>query len=375
MANRFLYAIAILLLAFIACNPIHAATVYVAQGDLVTVPQIYPNGTCWLFPNSGVGDLDYYDYPSKFNSETNQTYCTISKEFTANKEAGNYNLVYESPVLINGYSFKDISYVNGTLQSALGYVKPIDINGLDAPVIQNKLESLILTDHLNNVSVDRVVIEKPLLSITSLGPITDQVYALHKTSPDSDGIVTTDIISSPFYRISGRTNLPNGTKITIKVDETRFFSQHAKDSKYIFTTTASRPPEMDSAQWSCDFGFNVNDLPAGWHDITVYGGDLVSTVKFKVDQQIKPTPTPTEYINYLSNGDIAPIIVNHTITVIQTQYVDRWHTATPTPDITDALGNKIDYPYEPGATVPPEVGLICLLAIAVIILMRGYKKK
>lgn len=375
MANRFLYAIAILLLAFIACNFVNASTVYVAQGDSVTLPQIYPNGTCWLFPDNGIANPNYFDYAAQYNNKTNGSYCTIPKEFTANVQAGNYQMVYESPVVINGHSFKDISYVNGTLQSALCYVRPIDITGLDASATQTKLESLILSNHLNNVSVDTVIIEKPLLSITSLGPITYQVYALHKASSDSDGIVTTDIISSPFYRISGRTNLPNGTKIIIKVDEIRFFSQHAKDSKYIFTTTASRPPEMDSAQWSCDFGFNVNDLPAGWHDITVYGGDLVSTVKFKVDQQIKPTPTPTEYINYLSNGDIAPIIVNHTITVIQTKYVDRWHTATPTPDITDALGNKIDYPYEPGATVPPEVGLICLLAIAVIVLTRGYKKK
>ena len=121
----------------------------------------------------------------------------------------------------------------------------------------------------------------------------------------------------------------------------------------------------------------IQNMPPGWHEITIYAGSLVTTSRFKIDQrEWTPAPTPTQYVNYLSNGDIAPVTI--IVTVMQTpeiRYQDRWHTATPTPDITDALGKKVSYPYAAGDVIPAWVGLVGLILIIGIVLAKGWKKK
>lgn len=366
---KFGIALFILALLFIGISPSLATRIYVAQGDTAFMPEQSPNGTCWIFPDNGVMlDDSLLDYPAL--QRGNQTYCVIDNKTTANLPAGTYNILYEAPASINGQQFKDISYNNKTYISALSYVKPFSISGMDAPTAMQRLEKLILTNHLNNVSVDQVIVEKPVLTIKSFGPISKDAYTILNRATDN-AVVTTEQIYSPFYRIAGTSNLPNNTKITVQIDETRYFAQH--NASYTYTTTFSRPQDQAEAAWSCDIAMDINSMPAGWHDITVTAGSLTTTTRFKVDQQAVPSPTPTQYVNYLSNGDIAPVTV--TVTVIQTQFVDRWQTATPTPAITDALGNIINYPYEPGNTIPPEAGVGCLIVIAGIILMRDVKKK
>ena len=117
----------------------------------------------------------------------------------------------------------------------------------------------------------------------------------------------------------------------------------------------------------------VNEMPNDWHEITVYGGRLETSNRFKVDTDSwTPGPTPTAYYHYLSNGDIAPVTI--TIPVPgPTQFIDRWHDATPTPDITDALGGKVDYPYVPGEMVPSWIGIAGLVFMAGIVLVRDFK--
>jgi hypothetical protein len=80
-------------------------------------------------------------------------------------------------------------------------------------------------------------------------------------------------------------------------------------------------------------------------------------------------PTPKQYINYFSNGSVKPDIVTVTVVQIQTQIIDRWHTATPTPDITDALGGKIDYPYKAEDFTPIAwpVGMLFVVVILVVV--------
>jgi hypothetical protein len=121
----------------------------------------------------------------------------------------------------------------------------------------------------------------------------------------------------------------------------------------------------------------IQTMPSGWHNATIYAGDLITTARFRVDlHEWTLGPTPTQYIKYLSDGSIAPVIVTVTVPpVIITQEVDRWHTATPTPDITDALGQKIDYPYKPGDKLEGGVAIFAALVIAGIVLLRGSKWK
>ena len=115
-------------------------------------------------------------------------------------------------------------------------------------------------------------------------------------------------------------------------------------------------------------------MPEGWHEVTASALGITSTARFKIDESWAPVPSPTAYYNYFSNGDIAPVTVTVTIPVVEKETVEEWHTATPTPSITDVLGNTINYPYSPGSTLPGELVIACMLGIAAIVLMRDYKR-
>jgi hypothetical protein len=119
----------------------------------------------------------------------------------------------------------------------------------------------------------------------------------------------------------------------------------------------------------------LQQMPDGWHTVTATSHSIISTVRFPIYETWKPIPSPTQYINYFSNGDIKPDIVTvvQTVTVIQT--IEKWHTATPTPSITDVLGNTINYPYSPGEKIPEYVAIFCMIGIAAIVLMRDYKRQ
>ena len=121
----------------------------------------------------------------------------------------------------------------------------------------------------------------------------------------------------------------------------------------------------------------LQSMAEGWHELTATSDGLTSTVRFQVSESWNPSPTPVQYMNYFSNGSIKPDVLyfNTTITVIQTQMIDVWHTATPTPSITDALGGTIDYPYEPGKSLPEGVALVCMVGMAAIVLNRDYNRR
>jgi hypothetical protein len=117
-------------------------------------------------------------------------------------------------------------------------------------------------------------------------------------------------------------------------------------------------------------------MPDGWHVVTASSDGITSTARFPIYETWKPVPSPTQYINYFSNGSLVPVTV--TVTIIEPpviETVEEWHTATPTPSITDAVNNTIDYPYSPGGSIPSWVGVLCVIVIVAIVLKRDYKVK
>jgi len=335
--------VVVLMLGCIIVNA-SASTNYVTRGDEILISESQPEGTCWFFPITGPG---VYDQPAV--TINGSTFCKLSKEQTQDLTPMQYTLVYEIPVKANGKYFKDVSWVNDTLVSAFSSVHSIDESGKHGAAIMTDMEKIVAHNGFNTLASDTVTIQEPDIKIAEL-------YRWGEF----------------FYILSGTSNMADGTPVTINIDEDRYFAQH--NSSFTFSTVIKRSDYESTGTWAKEMLLSVQDMPVGWHTVTVYSRELVTTSQFRVNErEWDSAPRPPEHVKYLNDGDIAPVTVTVTVPVIKTEIIDHWYTATPTPDITDALGSKIAYPYKPGDTIPFHVGIIGLLAIAAIVLMRDRK--
>lgn len=341
--------ISLVLLVFIVVLliPVNASPVFIARGDPTYIQMDAPGGTCWIFQKYGPYGL--YDFPSGVD-RYNVTHCGISTKMSQGLPAGEYVLLYQKPAMVNGKPFKDISWVNNTLVSSIAGVKPIDESGKEANVVLTDLKMMIDSNGLNTYSEISLTVEEPLLKISDLGRTAENVYT-----------------------VKGTSNFNDGTHITIKVDDMRYYAQ--RDDSFTYTSVINRQSNSAIGTWNKDMLMPIQNMTPGWHNLSVIANNIRTEVMFKIDEQEwGPKPTPTEYVKYLSDGNIAPVIV--TVTVLQppvTVYKDKWHTTTPTPGITDALGGKIEYPYSSGDTIPSWVAGIATVCIIGLVLMRGYK--
>jgi hypothetical protein len=327
-------------------SAVSATTVYIAQGDPVSF-EVKPGGSCWYFPQSGIG-IDY-DLPP--TQEGGLSYCTLSGKKTASMSTMEYRLIYQEPAIVNGVYFKDLSWKNDQLVSSFTSSAPISESGKQGLMVMDDLKSLITKNRFNTCTENTIIIQRPDTRITDMGKVAENLY-----------------------RISGTSNFADGTPILIKVDEDRYYSQH--DLNFTYHTKVIRPHNEISGTWSDDMLMPFQTMPPGWHDIAVYSGELITTVKFYIDEQEwKPGPTPTQYVKYLSDGNLAPQIVTVVQEKIVDHYIDKWHTATPTPAVTDALGRNVEYPYKAGDQIPGWVALLALLCIAGLVLVRDWKWK
>jgi hypothetical protein len=342
------YPPCLLLLALILLvSAASAYPIYVAAGDPASVHENVPGGSCWLFPSSGVG----YEYDFSPATTGNETFCTIPGKTTANLIPGTYTMIYQEPVVVGNKIFKDVSWVDNSLVSSFAKVKPVDESGKQAPAVMNDLKRLVETNQFNTLKTDQVFIEKPDLKLNTLQQTAENVYTA-----------------------SGTSNFADGTPVTIKIDDARYYSQH--NDTFVYHTKVIRESSEASGSWSVNMLMPIQEMPPGWHEIAIYSRELSTTSQFRIyEQEWGPAPTPTQYIKYLSDGNIAPVYVTVIQEKIVDHYTDRWHTATPTPAITDALGGTVDYPYKTGGQIPGWVALIALLCIAGIVIARDWTWK
>jgi hypothetical protein len=323
------------------------AQVYLAQGDPAWILEPSSGGTCWLFPFNEVGE--YYDIPASTNG--NETFCGITAEQSANMKEGRYTMVYVYPAIVNGKPFKDVSWIDNRLVSTFSHIKPIDESGKQGPMVMTDLYAMVKANNLNNIVNNTIDIQAPFLHVTELRQTAENLYT-----------------------VKGTTNFAEGTPLIIKIDEDRYYSQH--NTSFMYKSTVSRPYNKITGTFKCDMLMPIQEMPPGWHNLTIYSKELITEVRFKVDEhEWGPAPTPTEYVKYLSNGDLTPIYINTTVIVNQTQYIDRWLTATPTPAITDALGGNVEYPYKTGEQIPGWIALLATIGIAGLVLVRDWKWK
>lgn len=344
----------VLLLLILAISSVSATTRYAVQGQEFNVALDHPGGTCWYFnENLSVGD-SLYDIPT--NPKYVSQFCTLTDTQTASMEPGQYKMLYTYPGTVNDGSvyqkgIKDIRYINGSLVSILSGVNPVNIEGRSPSYVLENLERMIRTNGIDNINYYSIEVIPPSLTI--------------------DSVV---IIGRNELFITGKSTLNNNTIVTVKFDELERYALH-DSANFTVKAFVVRPFGEGLGTWGATMVMPLENVAPGWHNVDVYAEKMHTSVRVPVYQDWTPHPTPTQYLNYFGNGSIKPVVVTVTIpvTVVKEKYIQL--TSTPTPDITDALGGKIPYPYEPGDTIPWWVGILSLFGIAVVALLKGWKLK
>lgn len=326
-------------------------SLYIAQNDPASIQVVNDHGSCWIFPFSEkLEQTKLYDMPS--GRIGNSSYCSLTSTQTANMKEGTYTLIYVYPATVNRKYMKDISWKDEKLVSIFSSVEPVNENGRQASMVLSDLKNM-LKGSTDKSEEYRIEIQAPIIEVSRIEGVTDVII-----------------------RITGTSNLKDKTPVTIKVDE---WDHYAKgDSKtFTFNTVVVREGYSSIGNWSKDMQLPLQNMAPGWHDVTYYSGGLSGSTRFPIYQTWEPVPTPTQYINYFGNGTIKPDVVTvvKIEKVIETKEIFIQLTATPTPDITDALGDKITYPYEKGESIPSYIGVILLLCLCGIVLTRGWVKR
>jgi hypothetical protein len=342
---RYLVVIAILI------SVVSGTPVYIAQGDNLRMNMLHSGGTCWYFPDAEVREpLKYYDIPSDADGDLST--CSLTATMTANVPEGTYKFVYTYPLISSTVSIKDISWKNNTLVSIFSDVIPIDESGKQASTAYIDLKTIIAKHGVDGIEDYELTVQPPEVRIQHIDQITDYIL-----------------------RVGGKSNLANNTVLKIAVDPEDHYAMHDLD-KFTFYTKINRPYISANGNWETDMMLPLQTMAPGWHNITIYFAGKEQSVRFQLHQAFAPDVPKNTTVNYLDNGNIAPVIVK--VTVLQPpeiRYQERWHTATPTPAITDALGSTIDYPYSTGETIPFWVAALAMGIIVVIVMLRGYKWK
>jgi len=329
-----------------------ASPIYIAQGDQAYISVNHPSGTCWYFPDSErIEQTKLYDLPAVHSGENWS--CELTRTQSGNMREGDYTLVYTYPSALMGAMppryLKDITWQNNSLVQVYGRTK--DETGMQAARVMQDLKQMTNSSILDNLEEYQISIQAPVLTILKNDP----------------GINEERIVS-------GESNMQDGTPITIVVDEMDHTKKELLQS-FTFHTAVSRPYMAELGTWKTNMSLPIQDMAPGWHQMVVYCGGLQTSARFPIYQGWEAIPTPVQYINYFGNGSIKPVIIIQTVIQRETVYQDRWHTATPTPAITDVLGEKIPYPYKTGDVIPPWVGVAGLVVIGGIVLWRDYKWK
>lgn len=343
----------IAMLFALCVSPVLGAQFFVAKGDEASVVVQNPYGTCWYFPASdGLDTWRFYDIPS-IEDVNGTTYCHITSQMSY-AMTGEYTLVYTSPIVKDNKTvLKDISWNGKSIVSVFADVKSNTPDGGGNEALA-MLVSMVGEHKIDTTQQFTLSVDDPYIHVKTLYGVNQYVV-----------------------RASGSSNFQDGTEVRIVVDEQDHIATHDV-SNFTFKTTVSRPYTEIEGKWEAQMIMPMQEMAPGWHQVTIYSNDLITTARFPLyETSWTPYPTPTQYIKYFGNGSIQPDVVTVERTVIVTKEVDRWHTATPTPPVTDALGDIVEYPFNPekAASIPKEVILGAGIVVAALVVVRDWKWK
>ena len=339
------------ILGILFCILPASGLIYIAQNDPLSISVPDTGGTCWYFPTSEQTTLaNLYDVPVLDYANSSQ--CRLTAKQTANMNAGTYDFVYTYPAQINGRWIKDVGWKNQTLVSIFAQTYPKDEHGKQARGVESDLESMIQIAGVDGIYKDQIKVEAPYFTVQQIYQIADNTL-----------------------KVSGTSNLADGTLVHVFVDQTAHYAEHDTGC-FTFDTTIHRDTLNEQGSWSVNMILPLQEMAPGNHELSAYAGGLKTvTSGFPISSWWTSLPTPVQYINYFWNGSAEPVTVVVTVPVPAVTYIDRWNTATPTPAITDALGEPVSYPYTPGKSVAVPIGIIALLGIVAIVIVRDYRRK
>jgi hypothetical protein len=350
----FVFLIAVVVILIIVSTASAFPVVYIAQGDPAVIQMDHPEGACWYFPDKELKNHNpMYDVPSV--GDGNETYyCNLKPSDTANMPEGRYTMVYTYPAEIVARDNTDLKYLkdiswNGKGIKSLLNGKYKDEFGAQVQTVLTDLRVMVNDSKTDNLQEYSIFVQPPSLTITRHEQTGwDEITA------------------------SGTSNLIDGTKVTLYVDEFDHATLGDK-KKFTFEGVVYRPYTGTSGNWSIKMKMPLQEMSPGWHTSTVYANGMQTSVRWPIYQAWDASPTPTQYINYFGNGSVKPDVVTKTIIMTTVVYQDRWHTATATPDITDALGAKVDYPYKAGEVLSWYVIAAVSIIAILIVLFRDRK--
>jgi len=158
----------------------------VAKGDSLSF--YYPGVRIWVFGTGTSGIYDKRDY-------------MLTVEDVEQLPAGSYTLVFHYP---GNNTIHEISYVNDTLIPGLYGRQPVDVYGLSSSVVMDRFMAM-LTESDDTIERHSLVVESPYITLDRI----DETY-----------------VNGTVYDIRGYSNVANGTKITVTLDEGRSYKQY-----------------------------------------------------------------------------------------------------------------------------------------------------
>ena len=340
--KQLLVIVLLLLVASISAQPNS-----IVQSLPTSISAQHSNGACWFFPISS--DLDHspiYDLQS-FPSG-NKSYCFLRADQTANLAAGQWKVIYIYPTKTATGYLKDISFDGTNLVSIFAKTKPINVAGKQTDMILEDLK-FMLSNSTDGYEEYEVTLEPPKFTINRL-----------------------EQVSPNIVRISGFTNMQHQSKILLKVDELEHYAKHDAID-FTFNTEVLHPDISTTGSWIKDMNLPLQNMSPGWHEVTATVNGMTTSARFPLYQTWEPFPTPTHYINYFGNGSIKPeiVTVEKIVTVIETREVIVQSARTPTPDITDALGEKVE---SRDIEIPTIVIILITIGLIFLVITNGRWK-
>lgn len=342
-------ALLLLVMFALVAAPVFAdpsTIVQVARGEDIAFSVDGP-GSCWYFAESGTTQSDKL-YDIKTVDTGNESSCELPGTITSSMVPGDYTFVLEKSVSVLEKNVLDISYQNGSFVSILSGTEPYSVWNKNPQDNYANFIRMVNSNAFNTVDTIVLRVEDPTLKISLMDPIYRDTFM-----------------------VGGTSNLATGTRVEVEAEipeiptrKFRYQSFVTRDSVY-----------QAEGTWNVTMILPVDDMAPDWHHLYARANGMVTTVQFPISKVYEGTIIHNKTINYLSDGNIAPVIVTITVPpVVVTKVVEKWHTATPTPVQTDALGMPTTYPYAPESSFAKArdalVGLLCLLAIVMVVVVK-----
>jgi hypothetical protein len=306
----------------------HISDYVVAKGDELVLPE--GNFRVWVFGRvSGI-------YANEGH--------TITKEQISSLDGGNYDIVFQYPGSNTIYDSTCDTKDCKTLIPGLYGQKPVNVYGYQPSVVYDKLKGMLIGTDDTLVEYD-LQVENPYITIHQAD---ETEYQTHSA-----------------LNVRGYSNVANGTKITVSLDEK---NAYYKDIPKIQTqTTAVRTSSGNLSYYSVNVPFNYDDLAADARNHTLTArtelGGIVQK-DFKISLMPADSYKPNATLKYIEDRNpFVPTPTPEIVTIERTKIVTQTITIPVTPT------NETVYEQQRKAQDDITKGWVSLAVTAIVALV------